>query len=66
MYVCICKGVTDRDIVAAAEQGATRMSQLKECTGLGSQCGKCARDAKAIFNEAKQQAREMSHLFSAA
>jgi len=66
MYVCICKRVTDRDIVATAEQGATRMSQLKECTGLGSQCGKCARDAKAIFNEAKQQAREMAGLFSAA
>ena len=66
MYVCICKGVTDRDIVAAAEQGVTRMSQLKECTGLASQCGKCARDAKAIFNEAKQQARSMSHLFTAA
>jgi len=42
------------------------MSQLKECTGLGSQCGKCARDAKAIFNEAKQTAAQMSHLFSAA
>lgn len=66
MYVCICKGVTDRDIIAAAEQGATRLSQLKECTGLASQCGKCAGDAKAIFKEAMQTASQMSHLFSAA
>ena len=66
MFVCICKAVTDRDIVAAAEQGVNRMSELKECTGLGSQCGKCARDAKAIFNKAKQQAREMAGMYSAA
>lgn len=66
MFVCICKGVTDRDIVAAAEQGATRMSELKECTGLASQCGKCARDAKAIFNDAKRQANQMAGMFSAA
>ena len=66
MYICICKGVTDRDIVSAAENGVTSMSELKECTGLASQCGKCGRDAKAIFKEAKQQAQTMSHLFSAA
>ncbi|MFT6653445.1 MAG: bacterioferritin-associated ferredoxin [Marinomonas primoryensis] len=66
MFVCICKGVTDRDIVAVAEQGATRMSELKECTGLASQCGKCARDAKTIFNDAKRQARQMEGMFSAA
>ncbi|MDF1762089.1 MAG: (2Fe-2S)-binding protein [Oleibacter sp.] len=63
MYVCICKRVTDKDIVNAAEQGVTRMSQLKECTGLASQCGKCARDAKNIFREAKEQARQMNDLF---
>jgi len=65
MYVCICKRVTDSDIVSAAEQGMTRMSELKECTGLASQCGKCARHAKAVFNEAKQTAAQMNHLFSA-
>lgn len=55
MYICICKRVTDSAIIEAAEQGMTRMSELKECTGLASQCGKCARDAKSVFTQAKQQ-----------
>ncbi len=55
MYVCICKGVTDGDIMMAAEQGVTSMSQLRDCTGVASQCAKCARIAKSILTEAKQQ-----------
>ena len=65
MYVCICKGVTDGDIMAAAEQGVTSMSQLRECTGVASQCAKCARMAKTILTDATQQCGVTTEFYAA-
>ena len=62
MYICICKSVRESDIQVAVEMGACSMSDLKECTGLASQCGKCAREAKAIFKDAKRQTESNSEL----
>lgn len=66
MYVCICKQVKERDIVDAAENGANHIREVRECTGLGTQCGKCARYAKEVFREAQAKAQEMAGMFSAA
>ena len=66
MYVCICKQVKERDIVKAAENGASHIREVRACTGVGSQCGKCARHAKAVFREAQAKAQEMAGLFSVA
>ncbi|MFD2191086.1 (2Fe-2S)-binding protein [Pistricoccus aurantiacus] len=53
MYVCICKGVSDRTLRAAvAEGGARSWREVREETGCGSQCGKCARVGKSIVREA--------------
>lgn len=51
MYVCLCKGVTDKQIKAAVNEGARRMRCLREQTGLGSQCGKCCCEAKTILDQ---------------
>lgn len=66
MYVCICKQVKERDIIDAAERGASHMREVRECTGLGSQCGKCARYAKSVFREAQLKAQQSAGLFTAA
>ncbi|AIT31017.1 bacterioferritin-associated ferredoxin [Vibrio cholerae VC0101557] len=34
-----------------AEQGITDIKGIKRCTALGSQCGKCVRQAKEIIEE---------------
>ncbi|HET8708581.1 MAG TPA: bacterioferritin-associated ferredoxin, partial [Pseudomonadales bacterium] len=52
MYVCLCKGVTDKQILRAIEEGADSMRQLNRCLGVASQCGKCARQAKDILRDA--------------
>ncbi|EKE77085.1 bacterioferritin-associated ferredoxin [Gallaecimonas xiamenensis] len=52
MYVCLCHAVTDKAIRKAAASGCSSLAQLRCELGVASQCGKCARQAKAILNEA--------------
>jgi bacterioferritin-associated ferredoxin len=51
MYVCICNGVTDRDIRQAADAGCRTMPELTMRTGAGSTCGSCIEMATAILEE---------------
>lgn len=51
MYVCICNAVTEREIRAAVEQGATSMRRLKRDLGVAASCGKCARCAHAVLRD---------------
>ena len=41
MYVCICNGVTDRQIREAAEAGCASVAELTMRTGAGANCGSC-------------------------
>lgn len=51
MYICICHAVTDRDIRACIEDGATSMRDLRNCLGVGTQCGKCASHVRDLLKE---------------
>ena len=51
MYICICHGVTDRDVRACIEDGAVSMRQLREKLKVSTQCGKCACHVRAILQE---------------
>lgn len=42
MYVCICHGVTEKDIQKAAKNGAETLNDVKQMTGASSGCGSCA------------------------
>jgi len=53
MYVCICKGVTDRDIQDAASRGARTVKDLRRELGVASDCGKCASCAREVLREAR-------------
>jgi bacterioferritin-associated ferredoxin len=52
MYICICHGVTDRDIRACIEDGTGSMRELRGKLKVGTQCGKCACQVRAILEEA--------------
>jgi len=41
MYVCVCKQVTDRDIVAAVAEGHSDLDAVSEKLGVGTNCGSC-------------------------
>ena len=42
MYVCICNGITDKQIRRAAEAGVRDIRQLQNTLGVASGCGSCA------------------------
>ena len=48
MYICICNGVTDKEIKEAVANGATQLSDLQMNLGVATCCGKCA-DAACSF-----------------
>ncbi len=42
MFVCVCNGITERQIREAIAQGATSLPELTACLGVASGCGTCA------------------------
>jgi bacterioferritin-associated ferredoxin len=55
MYVCCCKAVTDHQIVDLVNSGTTKTwRELVKQTCVATQCGICARTAKACFDKAAQ------------
>lgn len=57
MYVCICNGVTDRDIQRAAAEGCRDMAELTARTGCSGTCGCCRELAGEILAEARAAQR---------
>ena len=50
MYVCLCCAISDKELIRLiSEEGVVRFKDIRTRTQLGSQCGKCLRQAKTIF-----------------
>ncbi len=49
MYVCVCNGVTDKDIQREVDAGCTSVSELTMRTGAGASCGSCIQLADALI-----------------
>jgi len=50
MYVCLCRGITDQDIKDAIENGAESYREIRDLLDLGTCCGRCAPEARAIIS----------------
>jgi len=50
MYICLCKGITDKAIRSAVIDGANSFASVRKELGISSQCGRCAVDAKDLIN----------------
>ncbi len=55
MYVCICNGITDKQIRAAVARGVGSLEELQDELGVASQCGSCADHALSMLVEAIPQ-----------
>jgi bacterioferritin-associated ferredoxin len=53
MYVCICNGVTQRDIRDAAAAGCRSVAELTMRTGCGANCGSCIEMAAQVLEQAR-------------
>ena len=51
MYVCLCRGVTERDILRAIDAGACSASEVMRCTRAGTCCGTCVPTVAAMVDE---------------
>ena len=49
MYICICNGITEREIRGAAELGCSTLADLSRDLGVATCCGKCAPEAHHIL-----------------
>ncbi len=58
MYVCVCQGVTERQIHEAARQGVSRLKELRQQLGVTQDCGRCASCAHTCLKEARKAHQE--------
>jgi len=66
MYVCLCHGITERDIESAVDDGARSLKDLSGKLGVATQCGKCSCHAKQCIRESldTQNERQQMHYVS--
>ena len=65
MFVCVCNGVTDRDIHRALDNGDRNFRQVSASLGVASQCGSCEEFAREIISEYQQQATMATPFYAA-
>ncbi|GAA0299388.1 (2Fe-2S)-binding protein [Psychrosphaera haliotis] len=52
MYVCLCKGITDKDIQDVVNQhGVGNLRELKQHLPVGSECGNCTKVAQMVVDK---------------
>lgn len=58
MYVCICNALKDRELAAAASDGARNVAEVFRRCGRRPQCGKCLPDVARMIETARDDARQ--------
>ena len=53
MYVCLCRGVSDKTVKKAIDEGCLSVAAVRDCTGAASQCCKCVTDIREMIDEGK-------------
>ena len=64
MLVCICNGISDKQIDSALANGSSSFKDIKSELGIGSCCGQCVPFAKDMVSEkiTEIQASQSFHL----
>ncbi|HEX4025305.1 MAG TPA: (2Fe-2S)-binding protein [Steroidobacteraceae bacterium] len=55
MYVCVCQGITDRQIRRVVEQGACSLGEVQMKLPVGGCCGRCEGAARELIREQVEQ-----------
>ena len=53
MVVCNCFNVRERDLAELATEGRCCLKSVRQATGLGTNCGKCIPQARAVISAQK-------------
>jgi bacterioferritin-associated ferredoxin len=54
MYVCLCHGVTDREIRAAVDLGVDSLDAIGRHLGVGTRCGCCRDTAAQLISDCRR------------
>jgi bacterioferritin-associated ferredoxin len=55
MYVCICHGITDRQIRETLDRGAASLGEVQMQVPVGGCCGRCLPTAQEVIQEHQAQ-----------
>jgi bacterioferritin-associated ferredoxin len=53
MYVCLCKGVSNRTIRRSIDEGARSLDDVGRKCGAGTACGSCRMDIVGMLEDAR-------------
>ncbi|MEA2702691.1 MAG: bacterioferritin-associated ferredoxin [Actinomycetota bacterium] len=51
MYACLCRAVSERNVRAAVESGASTVAQVRAACGAGTGCGGCLPSLRRLLRE---------------
>jgi bacterioferritin-associated ferredoxin len=51
VYICLCHGITDKQIRSCIREGARSLCDLRGQLGVATQCGGCEHHALEILDE---------------
>lgn len=54
MYVCVCHGITEKQIRNCVQAGARTLCDLRGQLGVATQCGSCESQACEVLDETLQ------------
>lgn len=54
MYVCVCRGISDKQLRAEMAKGGDFRQVIKRL-GLGAECGQCVRQARVILDREEER-----------
>jgi len=55
MYICVCKGITEKQLTQTIEEGAHSIDQLESRCHAGTDCGSCRFRLHQVLKEALQK-----------
>jgi bacterioferritin-associated ferredoxin len=55
MYICLCHGITDRQIRRVVQQGAGTLGEVQLTLPVGGCCGRCEDAARELIRETHEQ-----------
>lgn len=55
MYVCLCKGVSERAVKACIREGARTLQQVGRACGAGTDCGACRGAVRDLLEEHEEE-----------
>ena len=53
MYICVCKGIRERQVHEVVAKGAKTWREASAACGAATDCGSCVKRLQRIFNKAR-------------